>query len=145
LIAASDRDSESFVGEVHGYQKQGTAYGYTRELVCADALGTRAGSDEVLRVRLGTGSANTRPGAERFLDELTARVAALAPRARSWCAATPASRTRASYYRYRRRHLEEGLDGLELRPRRPPQPMRAVKPFVTPAPRLCCLLNSGVS
>ncbi|MEJ7567358.1 MAG: hypothetical protein WKF41_03750 [Gaiellaceae bacterium] len=61
MIAASDRDSDSFVGEVHGYQKQGTAYGYTRELVCADALGTRAGSDEVLRVRLGTGSANTRP------------------------------------------------------------------------------------
>ncbi len=67
-------DIDSFVGEVHGYQKQGAAYGYTRELGYHPLLATRAGSDEVLHVRLRTGSANTQRGAERFVDELIARV-----------------------------------------------------------------------
>ncbi len=67
-------DLDSFVGEVHGYQKQGAAYGYTRELGYHPLLATRAGSDEVLHVRLRTGSANTQRGGERFVDELIARV-----------------------------------------------------------------------
>ncbi len=67
-------DLDSFVGEVHGYQKQGAAYGYTRELGYHPLLAMRAGSDEVLHVRLRTGSANTQRGAERFVDELLARV-----------------------------------------------------------------------
>src|SRR5206468_11430204 len=50
------------------------AYGYTRELGYHPLLATRAGSDEVLHVRLRTGSANTQRGAERFVDELIARV-----------------------------------------------------------------------
>ena len=54
---------------MHGYQKQGAAYGYTRELGYHPLLATRAGSDEVLHVRLRTGSANTQRGAERFVDE----------------------------------------------------------------------------
>jgi hypothetical protein len=67
-------DLDSFVGEVHGYDKQGAAYGYTRELGYHPLLATRAGSDEVLHVRLRKGSANTQRGALRFVDELIARV-----------------------------------------------------------------------
>jgi hypothetical protein len=67
-------DLDSFVGEVHGYDKQGAAYGYTRELGYHPLLATRAGSDEVLHVRLRTGSAHTQRGAPRFVDELIARV-----------------------------------------------------------------------
>jgi hypothetical protein len=67
-------DLDSFVGEVHGYAKQGAAYGYTRELGYHPLLATRAGTDETLHVRLRKGSANTQRGAERFVDELIARV-----------------------------------------------------------------------
>jgi hypothetical protein len=67
-------DLDSFVGEVHGYGKQCAAYGYTRELGYHPLLATRAGSDEVLHVRLWKGSANTQRGGERFVDELIARV-----------------------------------------------------------------------
>ena len=67
-------DLDSFVGEVHGYEKEGAAYGYTRELGYHPLLATRAGTDETLHVRLRKGSANTQRGAERFVDELIARV-----------------------------------------------------------------------
>lgn len=67
-------DLDSFVGEVHGYRKQGAAYGYTRRLGYHPLLATRAGSDETLHVRLRKGSANTQRGAGRFVDELIARV-----------------------------------------------------------------------
>ena len=67
-------DLDSFVGEVHGYDKQGAAYGYTRELGYHPLLASRAGSDEVLHVRLRKGSANTQRGAPRFVDELLSRV-----------------------------------------------------------------------
>ncbi|CAN5671076.1 IS1380-like element ISMsm10 family transposase [soil metagenome] len=67
-------DLDSFVGEVHGYEKQGAAYGYTRELGYHPLVATRAGTDEVLHVSLRKGSANTQRGACRFVDELIARV-----------------------------------------------------------------------
>jgi hypothetical protein len=67
-------DLDSFVGEVHGYEKEGAAYGYTRKLGYHPLLATRAGSDEVLHVRLRKGSAHTQRGALRFVDELIARV-----------------------------------------------------------------------
>ncbi len=67
-------DIDSFVGEVHGYDKQGAAYGYTHKLGYHPLLATRAGTDEVLHVRTRKGSANTQRGAERFVDELIARV-----------------------------------------------------------------------
>ena len=67
-------DLDSFVGEVHGYEKEGACYGYTHELGYHPLVATRAGSDEVLHVRLRKGSANTQRGAERFVDELIARV-----------------------------------------------------------------------
>ena len=55
-------DLDSFVGEVHGYEKEGAAYGYTRQLGYHPLLATRAGSDEVLHVRLRKGR-RTRSGA----------------------------------------------------------------------------------
>jgi len=67
-------DVDSFVGAVHGYAKQGAAFGYTRQLGYHPLLATRADSGEVLHVRLRKGSANTARGMARFLDELIARV-----------------------------------------------------------------------
>src|SRR6266566_5882946 len=67
-------DLDSFVGEVHGYQKQGAAFGYTRERGYHPILATRAGTGEVLHLRLRKGSANSQRGILRFSDELIARV-----------------------------------------------------------------------
>ena len=67
-------DIDSFIGEVHGYEKEGAAYGYTRELGYHPLLATRAGSAEVLHIRNRKGSANTQRGNARFVDELLARV-----------------------------------------------------------------------
>jgi hypothetical protein len=67
-------DIDSFVGEVHGYQKQGASYGYTKKLGYHPILAVRADSGEVLHIRCRKGKANTQRGAERFVDELLARV-----------------------------------------------------------------------
>jgi hypothetical protein len=67
-------DVDSFVGEVHGYLKQGAAYGYTRLLGYHPILATRADTREALHIRLRKGSANTQKGIGRFTDELIARV-----------------------------------------------------------------------
>ena len=67
-------DVDSFVGAVHGYHKQGAAFGYTRQRGYHPLLATRSDSGEVLHVRLRKGSANTARGIARFLDELIARV-----------------------------------------------------------------------
>jgi len=67
-------DVDSFVGEVHGYKKQGAGYGYTRQLGYHPILATRADTGEVLHIRLRKGSANTSRGMLRFCDELIARV-----------------------------------------------------------------------
>jgi hypothetical protein len=67
-------DVDSFVGEVCGRLKQGAAYGYTGLLGYHPLLATRAGTREVLHIRLRKGSANTLKGIVRFTDELTARV-----------------------------------------------------------------------
>jgi hypothetical protein len=89
-------DLDSFVGEVHGYEKEGAAYGYTRELGYHPLLATRAGTDETLHVRLRKGSANTQRGAERFVDELIARVRRAGATGEILVAPTPASGTRRS-------------------------------------------------
>ncbi len=68
-------DVDSFVGEVHGYQKQGAAFGYTRERGYHPILASRAETGEVLHLRLRKGSANTQRGILRFTDELIARIA----------------------------------------------------------------------
>ncbi len=67
-------DIDSFVGEVHGYDKQGAAFGYTRKRGYHPMLATRSDSGEVLHVRLRKGSAASPRGALRFVDELIARV-----------------------------------------------------------------------
>jgi DDE family transposase len=72
--AAMTIDMDSTVVEVHGYQKQGAAYGYTRVLGHHPLVATRADTGEVLHVRQRKGSANTGRGAERFVNELAGRV-----------------------------------------------------------------------
>jgi Transposase DDE domain group 1 len=67
-------DLDSFVGEVHGHQKQGASYGYTRQFGYHPILATRADTGEVLHIRNRDGRANTLRGARRFVDELLARV-----------------------------------------------------------------------
>jgi hypothetical protein len=67
-------DVDSFVGEVHGYAKQGAGFGYTSQRGYHPILATRAGTGEVLHIRLRKGSANTSRGMGRFCDELIARV-----------------------------------------------------------------------
>ncbi len=67
-------DIDSFVGEVHGAQKQGAGYGYTKQLGYHPLVATRAGTGEVLHIRNRKGKANTQRGNPRFVDELLARV-----------------------------------------------------------------------
>ena len=67
-------DLDSFVGEVHGYEKQGAGYGYTRTYGYHPIIATRADTGEVVHIRCRKGQANTQRGAERFVDELLARV-----------------------------------------------------------------------
>src|SRR5438093_6439949 len=51
-------DLDSFIGEVHGHAKQGAAFGYSRQRGYHPILASRAGSGEVLQLRLRKGSAN---------------------------------------------------------------------------------------
>ena len=67
-------DVDSFVGEVHGYDKQGAGFGYTGRRGYHPILATRAGTGEVLHIRARKGSANTARGALRFVEELIARI-----------------------------------------------------------------------
>jgi hypothetical protein len=67
-------DIDSFVDEVHGSSKQGAGYGYTGRLGYHPLLATRAGTNEVLHIRLRKGQANTQRRALRFVDELLARI-----------------------------------------------------------------------
>ena len=68
-------DVDSFVGEVHGYAKQGAGFGYTGRRGYHPILATRAATGEVLHIRCRKGSANTARGALRFVEELIPRVA----------------------------------------------------------------------
>jgi hypothetical protein len=67
-------DVDSFVGEVHGYHKQGAGFGYTRKRGYHPLMASRADTGEVLHVRLRKGQANTSRGALRFVEELLPRV-----------------------------------------------------------------------
>ena len=67
-------DIDSTITEVHGHHKQGAGYGYTRRLGYHPLLATRADTGEVLHARMRKGSANTQRGANRFVEELVARV-----------------------------------------------------------------------
>lgn len=67
-------DIDSTICPTHGTKKEGQAVGYTKVHGYHPLLATRAGSGEVLHVRLRKGSANTQRGIGRFIDELIARV-----------------------------------------------------------------------
>ena len=63
-------DLDSTICEVHGKQKQGAAYGYTRVLGYHPLLAARADTGEVLGARMRKGSAGSARGVVRFVDEL---------------------------------------------------------------------------
>jgi hypothetical protein len=65
-------DLDSTICEVHGKQKQGAAYGYTKQLGYHPLLATRAGTGEILFARMRKGSAGSSRGVVRFVDELVA-------------------------------------------------------------------------
>jgi Transposase DDE domain group 1 len=67
-------DVDSFVGEVHGYQKEGVGFGYTKQRGYHPLLASRADTGEVLHVRLRKGQAASPRGVVRFVDELIART-----------------------------------------------------------------------
>jgi hypothetical protein len=67
-------DVDSFIGEVHGYKKQGVGFGYTKQRGYHPMLASRADTGEVLHVRLRKGQAASPRGVLRFADELIARV-----------------------------------------------------------------------
>lgn len=67
-------DIDSTINGVHGKQKQGASYGYTKKLGYHPLLATRAETGEVLHVRFRGGRTNTGRGAPRFIDELVGRV-----------------------------------------------------------------------
>ena len=67
-------DIDSFIGEVHGEQKQGAGYGYTKKLGYHPIVAVRADTGELLHIRNRKGKANTQRGVARFVDELLARV-----------------------------------------------------------------------
>ena len=65
-------DLDSTICEVHGRQKHGAAYGYTRRLGYHPLVATRADSGEILHARMRKGSSQR--GHKRFVEELIARV-----------------------------------------------------------------------
>jgi hypothetical protein len=75
-------DVDSFIGEVCGYQKQGSGFGYTKQLGYHPIVASRADTGEVLHVRLRHGSANTQRDAalHRRTDRPGSRAPARAAR-----------------------------------------------------------------
>lgn len=67
-------DVDSFIGQTYGKQKEGVGFGYTKQRGYHPLLASRAGTGEVLHVRLRKGQANTQRGVVRFAEELIARV-----------------------------------------------------------------------
>jgi hypothetical protein len=65
-------DLDSTICQVHGKQKQGAVYGYTKVFGYHPLLATRADTGEVLHARLRKGSSQR--GHKRFVEELIARV-----------------------------------------------------------------------
>ena len=67
-------DLDSTICEVHGTHKQGAAYGYTKVLGYHPLIATRADTGEILHIRQRKGSAGSGRGAQRFIEELVARI-----------------------------------------------------------------------
>jgi hypothetical protein len=55
-------DVDSFIGEVHGYQKQGASFGYSKKRGYQPLLASRADRGEVLHVRCGRGQRTASAG-----------------------------------------------------------------------------------
>jgi len=68
-------DLDSTICEVHGNNKHGASYGYTKKLGYHPLLATRAGTGEILFSRMRQGSAGSGRGVIRFIDELLAIIA----------------------------------------------------------------------
>ena len=68
-------DVDSFIGEIYGHEKQGAGFGYTKKRGYHPLMASRAGTGEVLHIRLRKGKANSSRGVLRFAEELIARVA----------------------------------------------------------------------
>jgi len=67
-------DLDSTICEVSGKAKEGAGFGYTKTRGYHPLMATRAGTGEVLHVRMRKGAANTQRGAKRFVEELVARL-----------------------------------------------------------------------
>ena len=67
-------DLDSTICEVYGNNKQGAAYGYTKQFGYHPLLATRAGTSEILFARMRKGSAGSSRGVVRFIDELVAML-----------------------------------------------------------------------
>jgi len=67
-------DIDSTICQVHGYQKQGAGFGYTKQRGLHPLLAVRADTGEIVHVRFRKGSANTGRGAQRFVRETIGRV-----------------------------------------------------------------------
>jgi hypothetical protein len=67
-------DLDSTICPVCGKAKHGAGYGYSKELGYHPLVATRAGTGELLHVRMRKGSANTQRGTKRFVEELVARL-----------------------------------------------------------------------
>ncbi len=67
-------DIDSTICEVHGTNKQGANFGYTKCRCYHPLLAVRADTGEILHVRLRKGSANTARGVRQFIVETIARV-----------------------------------------------------------------------
>ena len=72
-------DVDSTVCEVHGYAKQGAAFGYTRQRGLHPMVATRSDTGEVLHARQRKGSANTARGAQRSEHHGGSRLRAIHP------------------------------------------------------------------
>jgi hypothetical protein len=64
----------STICPVCGKAKHGASYGYSKELGCHPLVAARAGTGELLHVRMRKGSANTQRGTKRFIEEPVARL-----------------------------------------------------------------------
>jgi Transposase DDE domain group 1 len=67
-------DVDSTICPVHGDDKEGAGFGYTKVLGYHPLVATRAATGEVLHIRFRKGSAHSGRGAERFVRELVGRA-----------------------------------------------------------------------
>lgn len=67
-------DIDSTICQVHGHDKQGAGFGYTRVRGLHPLVATRADTGEILHTRMRKGSAGSARGAQRFVRETVGRV-----------------------------------------------------------------------